>query len=209
MLVVVGTGTDVGKTHVVCALARHRGARRVVAYKPVSTGGIDDAIAHAQALGAPLVEPTFSYAPPISPHLAARQAGRPIVVAEIVARAVELGKDALAIVETAGGLLSPLGPGVTNADLVRALLPAKVLLVAADRLGVLHDVTATLGAAELRVDALALSPPAVTDSSTGTNADELAALGIFDDAVVFPRAPLDDPGTAAAAAALWQRLHCR
>ena len=68
----------------------------------------------------------------------------------------------ITIIETAGGLFTPLGRGVTNLDLVRALGPSVVLLVAPDRLGVLHELTATLGFAHAngaRIDGVVLSRP--------------------------------------------------
>ena len=125
-VVVVGTGTDVGKTHVTTALlaaARARGLS-VAAYKPVATGvaeSCEDAVRHAEALGAAYVPPTFAYARPVSPHLAAREEGRPVSLDAVAARSAELGAGRdLLVVEGAGGLFSPLGPSITNVDLYPA-----------------------------------------------------------------------------------------
>jgi dethiobiotin synthetase len=88
--------------------------------------------------------------------------------------------DAL-LVETAGGLFSPLAESLTNWDVARSLEPARWLLVAPDALGVLHDVTATLGAAAARgrtPDLVVLSAAREPDASTGTNAGELQRLGL-------------------------------
>jgi dethiobiotin synthetase len=213
-LVVVGTGTDVGKTHVSCSLvAALRARAAVAAWKPVASGvesGMEapDTSALAAALGAPVAPPLYAFAEPISPHLAARRAGVVIDIAALAARAQALaaGVEVL-LVETAGGLFSPLGPGVTNADLARALGGALVL-VAPDRLGVLHDVTATLIAlrqAGLSLAALALSAPAVPDASTGTNAAEIEAMTGQPVAAVFARAAPDAPASLGAAAALLAR----
>jgi dethiobiotin synthetase len=85
------------------------------------------------------------------------------------------------LIETAGAAFTPLAPGVTNVDLAIAFEPCFWLLVAPDALGVLHDVTVTLAALEIRArtaDALVLSAARPADASTGTNADELRRLGI-------------------------------
>ncbi len=184
-VVVVGTGTEVGKTHVTCALlarARRLGLR-VSAYKPIATGVADrceDADLHAVALGSSPRPPTFSYRRPVSPHLAAREEGRPIELEAVRRCADQLTAEAdWLIVESAGGLFSPLGESITNVDLVRCLEPALIVLVAPDRLGVLHDVGACVAAARTRgvvVTALVLSAPRVPDDSTGTNARELQQI---------------------------------
>jgi dethiobiotin synthetase len=226
-IVVVGTGTEIGKTHVVqCLLAAARG-QAVAAYKPIATGALDDgtfedARAHAEALGASYEEPTFGYRAPISPHLAARQEGRPIAIDAIVARAreIEVDRDAL-FIETAGGLFSPLDDdGHTNADLLLALSPARALLVASDRLGVLHDIRACVLAAStmgVSIDAIALSSPAVADASTGRNADEVRRLADYvvnaasrphapTPVFTFERARFDAPSSARSALLLRDAL---
>jgi dethiobiotin synthetase len=214
-VIVVGTGTEVGKTHVTTCLLAHarRLGRRTSAYKPVATGvdgSCEDAELHAAALGAPYLPPTFAYRRPVSPHLAAREEGHPIDLDVIRQRAGELASNTGdLIIESAGGLFSPLGEATTNVDLVRQLLPAHVLLVAPDRLGVLHDVGACLTAARARgvlVSALVLSAPASPDESTGTNARELQRIGLGPVAAVFPHGPFDDVGSLETAAKLWAAL---
>lgn len=212
IVVLVGTGTDVGKTHVSCALARAVRDRgdRVVAWKPIASGADaagGDAAALADAVGGTVLSPLYSFAEPISPHLAARRVGVTIELAPIAARAAELARGSdVAIVETAGGLFSPLDRGVANADLVRAIAGARVVLVAPDRIGVLHDVRATLLAAAsvgVVVDALALSAPAIADASTGTNAGEIEDTLERAVAASFPReAWTTRPSLDAAAAIL-------
>ncbi|HKQ70194.1 MAG TPA: hypothetical protein VJT73_12685, partial [Polyangiaceae bacterium] len=77
-----------------------------------------------------------------------------------------------------------------------------VLLVAPDRLGVLHDVTASLGLARARgfaPDALVLSTPGEPDASTGSNAAELQRLRIAEPLAIFPHtSPLDATSLQAA-----------
>jgi len=107
------------------------------------------------------------------------------------------------VVETAGGVFSPLSATATNLDLALALEPAIWVLVAADSLGVLHDVTATLQAMRARgraPDHVVLCAARAPDASTGTNAAELAALGIVTPSAVLARD--DERGLAALATLL-------
>jgi dethiobiotin synthetase len=213
MIVVAGTGTGIGKTHVACALLR-ASQTGAVGLKPVETGLAGGAAGSDQERltrasfhvkqSAPLhLEPApFQFAPPLSPHLASRKAGVRIDLGQIRAWITRSRADRPAVIETAGGLFSPLAPGITNLDLILALSPTRTLLVAPDRLGTLHDVSATLGLArclKLHVAAVVLSEPEVPDPSTGTNAAELEALGIAQVTAVFPRASETDPRTLEAA----------
>lgn len=212
-VVLVGTGTDVGKTHVTGALGallRSRG-RRVAAYKPIATGFVDraeDAELHARATGLPYLAPTFAYRRPISPHLAAREEARPIALPPIVAQVESLARvHEVVLVETAGGLFSPLDDVLTVADLARALAPDRLVLVAPDRLGVLHDVRATmLAASGLLRPLLVLSAPTTPDDSTGSNGAELERLGLGPVVATFPRRPFDAVESLAAAAELASAL---
>ncbi len=201
-VVVVGTGTEIGKTHVCAALlslARARGVN-AAAFKPIATGVTDrceDADRHAAALGSPYVHPTFTYREPISPHVAAREEGRPIDLPTIVRLAAERASGkAFFLVETAGGLFSPLSDRATNADLVRALAPSAACTMAA-------------GTAGVPLAALVLSAPPQPDASTGRNAAEFARLGLPEAAAVFPRKSYDAPESLAAAGALWRTLELR
>jgi dethiobiotin synthetase len=212
-VVVVGTGTDIGKTHVTTSLLRygHELGLRVLGYKPVATGvdpRCDDAEEHARGASSRVIAPSFAYKRPISPHLAAREENRPIDPGVIAIRAAELQAECdVLFVEGAGGLLSPLGDTTTNADLCLRLAPTRVLLVAGDRLGVLHDVRTTTMAAKalgVSIDAVVLSAPAVADASTGTNQAELERLGIARVAAVFPRA--EAAQSMAPAALAWAAL---
>lgn len=201
-LIVLGTGTGVGKTHVSVALVRALRARApslpVLALKPVETGlgegTVSDAQCLADAAGIALPGHAYGFTDPISPHLAAARAGVRIDVTRAVAwidntiRDTALSEQSWCLVETAGGVFSPLAPTVTNFELARALEPAVWLLVAPDALGVLHDVTATLEAMKHRgrtPDHVVLSAARGVDASTGTNATELARLGIAEPSAVL------------------------
>ena len=219
IITVVGTGTDVGKTFVTAALAaalRRRGLD-VSAWKPVASGvpagtASPDSAALADAVGHPIAPPLHTFEPALSPHLAARQAGVIIRVEDLAAHARSLAAGcAVLLVETAGGLFSPLSDAATNATLARAL-GGPLLLVAPDRLGVLHDTGATLLAARavgLAVTALALSAASEPDASSGTNAAEIERVTGQPVAALFARADRADPRCDEAAARLWAALDAR
>jgi dethiobiotin synthetase len=189
-LVVVGSGTGVGKTWVTEALARSLALQGlgVVALKPIETGvGPNSSDTDFRRLAAastlPVESQPYCFVPPISPHLAARSVGSRIELAPILTyvRSHESSSPDWVLIETAGGLFSPLAPGLTNFDLAQALDPALWLLVAPDSLGVLHDATVTLGFSRSRgraPDHVVLSAARAPDESTGTNASELETLGI-------------------------------
>jgi dethiobiotin synthetase len=215
-LAVAGTDTGVGKTFVAAALARalqRRGAR-VVAVKPVESGcgegprDREDGALLAVATGqAHPREALVRLRAPVTPALAADLEGVTLDRAALTARVRDLGDGAdVVLVEGAGGLLSPIGWDWDLTTLARAL-DARVLLVGADRLGVLHHVHATV---QVLLDTwllpigVVLSAPAAADASTGTNAASLrrrlAPYGGLDARIAtVPRT--DDAGEAADALA--------
>jgi dethiobiotin synthetase len=202
-IVVLGTGTGVGKTYFTVALARALAARpatSVLAVKPVETGfhagqrraATSDAerLRRASSAAVRAEGPLYAFRDPVSAHLAARRAKRPVSPNKIRDWIEALEDNATAVhdttlhwslVETAGGALSPLTPTVSNAELALALEPAIWILVAPDALGVLHDVRATLLALRHHArepDFIVLSAARAKDASTGTNAAELSRLRI-------------------------------
>ncbi len=210
-IVLLGTGTGVGKTHVGCSVgaALRADGVEVVALKPVESGveGQETDAGRLAAAAGRGARPLYAFGEAVSPHLAARRAGRRVAL-EAVVRWVEGLGGAVTLVETAGGALSPLSEETVQADVALALQPARVVLVAADRLGVLHDVRATLEACRRRgLDPLVvLSSPEAVDASTGTNAEELAVLGIAQAAGCFPRAAPAALSSLAAARALLSQM---
>lgn len=157
-LVLLGIGTDVGKTFVACALIRAMRARgeTVDAFKPVISGlsaetwPESDAGRLLAALGLPVDQAQldriapFQFRAPLSPPMAARLEGRALVLAEIVATCeVRLAEtDGLLLIETAGGVMSPIDDDHTMLDLVAALGQPS-LLVAGSYLGAIsHTLTA-------------------------------------------------------------------
>lgn len=212
IVLVSGTGTDVGKTHVTASLLAHAPVR-ASAWKPFSSGalpGQGDPFAYAAALGRTVEPPLVSFEEPISPHLAARRAGVPLDEHGMVERARALaGEVEVLLVEGAGGLFSPLSERSTWATAAKEFDVAGVLLVAPDRLGVLHDVTATLKAAEtmgVPRTWVVLSAPEKPDASTGENAAELARLRIATPVATFPRAPVRSTETGHVAAIVWTHI---
>ena len=186
LVVISGTGTGIGKTHFAEALLLALGAAgaRAVGYKPIETGLGEATVSDGARLDRAStfhVEPSaYLYGDPVSPHLAARLEGDPIDVATILERVSGLRDRAdVAVVELAGGLFSPLADDLVNADVAQALSPDRTLVVAPDRLGVLHEVIATIRAADalpLRVDGIVVVEPELGDASTGSNAGELQRL---------------------------------
>ncbi|MCA9644422.1 MAG: dethiobiotin synthase [Polyangiaceae bacterium] len=186
-LVVLGTGTEIGKTYVSRGLAKAWPG--CCALKPVETGvtpgnQAEDAAALSRAANHDYQPPLYAFERPVSPHLEARRMARPIDLLEVrkwvAATARALGRER-ALVESAGGAFSPLATETFNADLaetLRAGFECRVLLVAPDRLGVLHDVVATqraLAAHSRAADAIVLSQGTAGEQRLG-NAEELRAL---------------------------------
>ncbi|MFM7103620.1 MAG: dethiobiotin synthase [Verrucomicrobiota bacterium] len=169
---VTGTDTGVGKTVLSVVLTRVLQAR---AFKPLCSGGRADArqLRAAQKGGPPLdfINP-WHFADPVTPLLAARREGRQ-VTREAVVRHVREGVVGArwVLVEGAGGLLSPLLPGADAPELIHDL-EAIPVVVAVNRLGVIHQVRAVCGllAPEARARAVVvLMDPRCPDDSTADN----------------------------------------
>ena len=183
-LIVFGVGTGVGKTWVASALARSALPQTCLALKPIETGCTpgeppSDAAALASAAGHPLHAPRYSFAEPVTPWLAAEHEGKTIDLEAIRIWVDECTTThgatlhaTTCIVETAGGVFSPLSAHVTNLELGSTLEPASWILVAPNRLGVLHDVRATVAAMDAihrPPDLIMLNDCCPPDASTGTN----------------------------------------
>ncbi len=123
------------------------------------------------------VKQRYTFVPPISAHRAAAEAGIAIEPAVIVADARAARQRSALLLELPGGLYSPLSLALRNADLITALSPTLHVLLAPNRLGVLHDVLVAR-AAYPAIDAVLLTPAASADVSQSANADDLRALGV-------------------------------
>ncbi|MET7479864.1 dethiobiotin synthase [Streptomyces sp. NPDC005648] len=156
ILVITGTGTEVGKTITTAAVAASAVAagRSVAVLKAAQTGvrpdERGDADEVARLAGAVTATELARYPEPLAPATAARRAGmtpvRPQEIAEAAAK-LAAAHD-LVLVEGAGGLLVRFDEaGGTLADAAE-LLRAPVLVVASAGLGTLN--TTELTARELR-----------------------------------------------------------
>lgn len=201
-LFVAGTGTDIGKTHVACALIRAALARGLTAdaFKPVVSGFDPDDVAAsdparlAAALDEPDALPRISprrYRAPLAPNLAARLEGDTLRLADLItdceARLARPDRDLL-LIEGAGGVMSPLTDDATNLDLMVALgLP--ILLVAGSYLGTIsHVLTAleVLRSRSLTVAAIVMSE-SLDAPDLAQTADMLRAFESRTPLVLAPR----------------------
>lgn len=200
LIVVTGTGTGIGKTHISCALLRRASADgRVFGYKPIESGLDDSGESDSARLASASTfhvqhSPGLRLRAGLSPHLAAELEAAKLDWPQIVRFVDEVRADGVGVlVELPGGLYTPLAERFRNIDAILAIAPDVTLLVAANRLGVLHDVGAALAAASsagVTVSCVGLSEPSTPDVSTASNARELAR---FEKPVVvtWPRRTVD------------------
>ncbi|MBX3442321.1 MAG: dethiobiotin synthase [Planctomyces sp.] len=151
-VMITGTGTGVGKTMATAWLARSLTARgvRVGVYKPVCSGAVDgpqkpiwedierlwesiDGSAPRERIG------PQTFRAPVAPPLAASFEGRE-VDEQLLFAGVDwwTGRCDVLLIEGAGGWLSPLSSGLTNADFAERL-GAETLIVAPHELGVINQ----------------------------------------------------------------------
>jgi dethiobiotin synthetase len=140
---ITGTDTGVGKTVVSALLCAALDASY---WKPVQTGTREgsDRVTVMKIAGLPksrTIPEVYRFSPPVSPHLAARQARRRIELQRISPPPDDFGGNL--IVEGAGGTLVPLNDKELMIDLMRHLdLP--VLVVARTTLGTINHTLLTL-----------------------------------------------------------------
>lgn len=163
---VLGTGTGVGKTWAAALIARTWAERGPVTYrKPFQTGvlGPEDPEADAPRVEGPGIatETGILLREPLSPYAAAQAEGRAPDLDALAAWTLRPAPGRL-LLEPAGGVLVPLGPGRTFLDWATGLgVPAVV--VAAGGLGTLNHSLLTceaLLARGWRIPALLLNPGA-------------------------------------------------
>lgn len=150
LVLVAGTGTEVGKTWATCALARDLVARgiAVAARKPAQSYEPGEGPTDADLLGAATGERAETVCPrarwyevPMAPPMAAAALDRPVpTVADLVAGIPFPTGTAVGLVESAGGLRSPIADDGDTVDLARVLQPDLVVLVADAGLGTINSV---------------------------------------------------------------------
>jgi dethiobiotin synthetase len=192
VLVVTGTGTEVGKTVVTAAVAALAAAagKRVAVVKPAQTGveagDEPDVQVVARLAGLTDVQELARYPDPLAPATAARRAGiPPLPLAAITERIRSLTNRDLILVEGAGGLLVRLdADGATIAD-VAAALGAPLLVVTAAGLGTLNATALTCEA----ITARGLKPAGVVIGSWPAHPG-LAEFANLTDLPAYTGAPL-------------------
>ena len=155
---ITGTGTDIGKTWLACALLRHWREQRLrpEALKPVLSGfdpatpAASDAGALLAALGRPVdaraldaIAP-WRYAAPLSPDMASAREGRLVPFDALVAftrRAAEKAAGPL-LVEGVGGVMAPLDEHHTVRDWIAASGLSCVLVTGSYLGSMSHTLTA-------------------------------------------------------------------
>lgn len=149
---VTGTGTAVGKTTVCAGICLWAGAagRNWRYFKPAESGDAGDGARVARLTGAPeRVRVAQRFAAPLAPRFAAEAAGERLDLAALDAGWQASAAGQPAVVEGAGGLLVPYGPGTDGAALAaRWRLP--LVVVVGNQLGCLNHALLTLEAAARR-----------------------------------------------------------
>ena len=221
-LFVTATDTEVGKTLVAGAIARHlsRRGRRVGVFKPAASACRRDrgqlVSADAEFLAACADSPhvlseiaPLRYAAPLSPNVAAEREGRPADVAEVLSAYGKMAAETdVMIVEGVGGLLCPISDEFWVIHLAR-LIALPLVVVARAGLGTINHTLLTLHTArsaglyvagvvinryppELLADVQQPAAAMAGDVSALTNPYQIAARGRTGILAIVP----DDPETS-------------
>jgi len=189
---VTAIGTDCGKTHVGAAVLRALVAqgRPALALKPLMSGYALDRLETSDAgrlllaMGRPVSPATVadicwkSFFEPLAPNVAARRKGVELDYRDMLAfvRMRLAAHDGPALVEGAGGVMSPLTDTHTNIDLA-ADIGLPVVLLAHSYLGaVSHTLTAVevLSSRDLAPKAIVVTEPSARASPADPFIDELS-----------------------------------
>lgn len=171
---VTGTDTGIGKTVTSALLCA---ALDAIYWKPIQTGARDgtDRATVMRIAGLPrerTIPEAYCFGPPVSPHLAARFAGRRIDLRTI--NIPKLPETASLIVEGAGGVLVPVNERQLMIDVMRRLeLP--VLLVARSSLGTINHTLLSLAA--LRAARLEIRGVIMTGRTNNENRKAIERYG--------------------------------
>jgi dethiobiotin synthetase len=197
---ITATGTDIGKTHIACALIRALRAqgRPVDAFKPVLSGYDafegSDAARLLAALGKTEADldqmSPLRFAAPLAPPSAARAEGVTLALADLVSRcrARAASADGLLLIEGAGGVMSPIAENATNLELMSDLKTPAVVVTGSYLGAISHALTAleTLWSRGVAIAAVAISEsegaPPLTEIT-----DALATFAPYIPVVIAPR----------------------
>ena len=158
LVLVAGTGTEVGKTWVACRLARALRRRGLIvaarkpaqSYDPADDLADSDAalLAHATGDHPAVVCPQHRWYPAaMAPPMAAEALGRPpFTVADLVGELAWPPAVGVGLVEAAGGVRSPIAADGDGVALAAALHPEHVVLVADAGLGTINGVRLAIAA---------------------------------------------------------------
>jgi len=210
---VTGTDTEVGKTLIAGAIARHlhRGGRRVGVFKPAASGCraaptgelvSDDAAFLAASAGRPHAGQWVCpqrFAEPLAPNVAADRAGTTVDLDAIFAAYRQVADDSeCVVVEGVGGLLCPITDDFWVIHLAM-LCRLPVVIVARPALGTINHTLLTLHAARsagLTVAGVIVNryPRDNAGAAASTNPEQIAARGAVKVLAVVP----DDPTASVA-----------
>ena len=156
LVLVSGTGTEIGKTWWSSAMAHALQSRgvSVAARKPVQSFDPDETTTDAAVLGGATGEdattvcaPHRWYEVPMAPPMAAAALGRPgFSIADLVTEITWPADIDVGLIESAGGPRSPLADDGDTVALATALAPDLVVLVADAGLGTINAVRLAHGA---------------------------------------------------------------
>jgi dethiobiotin synthetase len=161
IVVVTGTGTDIGKTWFTAATidALRADGQPAIACKPVqSFAPGDEGSTDADVLGRASGDDPFAVCPahrwlpmPVAPPMAAAALGLPsftiaALAGEVRARSAVSDDDTIVFVEGAGGARSPLADDGDTVALAHALAADRVVIVADAGLGTINAVRLTVAA---------------------------------------------------------------
>ena len=204
-LMVVGTDTEVGKTLVAGAIARHlrRMGRKVAVFKPAATGCRRDrgqlVSADAEFLAACAdssqnlseIAPV-RYSAALAPNVAAAIEGQPVdleAIFDAYSRLSDHGE--MVVVEGIGGLLCPITDDFWVVHFAR-MIDLPVVIVARAGLGTINHTLLTLHAARaagLRIAGVVVNRYPVgarPDQAEATNPNQIAQRGNVDVLVMVP-----------------------
>ena len=182
VVVVVGTGTDVGKTWVSSSFLKAciASGMTVAARKPAQSYEPGPCPTDAEVLSSATAEDPETICPPhrwyeipYAPPMAAIALGRPEFSNEQLFREIAwpYPRVGVGLVELAGGVSSPIASKGDPIDLIRMLSPDHLILVADAGLGTINAVRTSL---------LALTRGSTGPSRPGLERDVVVALNRFD-----------------------------